>query len=189
MISEYRRKPLENPNALSSESVDNRRAIMSLFSFVGGIGTLYGCKAHLVQYVLFLSPARDVLATASTSVSITDIPEGKTMIVKWRGKPIFITHRTQQVINTERAVNLADLRHPETDDQRVQRPEWLVIVGICTHLGCVPIPNAGNYPGGYFCPCHGSHFDGSGRTRKGPAPTNMEIPTYKFLDDNTLFIG
>lgn len=86
-------------------------------------------------------------------------------------------------------MSLSELRDPQTDDDRVKKSEWLVIIGICTHLGCVPIPNAGIITGGFFCPCHGSHFDASGRVRKGPAPTNMEIPEYKFINDWNIIIG
>jgi len=97
--------------------------------------------------------------------------------------------RTQSIIEQERAVSLSELRDPETDDDRVKRSEWLIVVGICTHLGCVPIPNAGIIPGGFFCPCHGTHFDAAGRVRKGPAPTNLEIPEYKFINDHSIIIG
>lgn len=104
-----------------------------------------------------------------------------------------ITHknicRTQSVIEQERAVNLSELRDPETDDDRVKRPEWLIVIGVCTHLGCIPLPNAGSIPGGFFCTCHGSTFDGAGRIRKGPAPINLKIPEYKFIDDHNIIIG
>lgn len=97
--------------------------------------------------------------------------------------------RPQSIIEQERSVNVAGLKDPEHDDDRTKRPEWLVVIGICTHLGCVPVPNAGAIPGGFYCPCHGSHFDGAGRIRRGPAPTNLEIPEYKFLNDNTILLG
>ena len=84
---------------------------------------------------------------------------------------------------------MTELRDPESDEERVQRPEWLVVIGICTHLGCVPIVAAGIIPGGFYCPCHGSHYDGAGRIRKGPAPRNLVIPAYHFVDDETVLIG
>lgn len=97
---------------------------------------------------------------------------GKNLIVKWRGKPVFIRHRTADEIDEANAVDVKTLRDPETDTDRTQRPEWLVMLGVCTHLGCVPIGEAGDY-GGWFCPCHGSHYDISGRIRRGPAPLNL----------------
>ena len=113
----------------------------------------------------------------------------------WRGKPIFIRRRTDREINEAQTVKLSDLKDPETDDQRVKKgkSQWLVMVGICTHLGCIPMGNKsgqtrGEY-NGWFCPCHGSHYDTSGRIRKGPAPKNFPIPPYKFLSDNTILIG
>lgn len=105
------------------------------------------------------------------------------------GKPVFIRHRTPKEIAEANAVDVSSLRDPQTDEERVQNPEWLVALGVCTHLGCVPISNAGEF-GGWYCPCHGSHYDNSGRTRKGPAPLNLEIPPYSFIEDGSkLLIG
>ena len=106
----------------------------------------------------------------------------------WRGKPVFIRHRTSKEISEAQSVPLGELKDPELDEGRVQKPEWLIMVGVCTHLGCVPIGEKGEY-GGWFCPCHGSHYDTSGRIRKGPAPTNMEVPKYVFLNSKTIKIG
>jgi len=108
--------------------------------------------------------------------------------VLWRGKPVFIRRRTPEEIAEAKSVKLEDLKHPEKDEDRAKNPEWLVMLGVCTHLGCVPLDQKGDY-NGWFCPCHGSHYDTSGRIRKGPAPTNMEIPEYKFVDANTIKIG
>ncbi|EPB69797.1 ubiquinol-cytochrome c reductase, iron-sulfur subunit [Ancylostoma ceylanicum] len=130
----------------------------------------------------------DQVALATTEVDMNDIPEGQTKTFEWRGKPVFVKHRTKNEIAREKAVNVSELRHPQRDDERVQRDEWSVVMGICTHLGCVPIPNAGAYDGGYFCPCHGAHYDASGRIRRGPAPLNLEVPPYTFKD-NTIVIG
>ncbi|OTA04013.1 hypothetical protein A9Z42_0045670 [Trichoderma parareesei] len=135
-----------------------------------------------------MSASADVLAMAKVEVDLNTIPEGKNVIIKWRGKPVFIRHRTQDEIEQANKVNVASLRDPQTDEDRVKRPEWLVMLGVCTHLGCVPIGEAGDY-GGWFCPCHGSHYDISGRIRKGPAPLNLEIPEYDFPEDGKLVIG
>jgi ubiquinol-cytochrome c reductase iron-sulfur subunit len=99
-----------------------------------------------------------------------------------------VRHRTPEEIEREQAVEPATLRHQEHDNDRIKKPEWLVVIGVCTHLGCVPISNQGEY-GGYYCPCHGSHYDASGRIRKGPAPLNLDVPEYIFPDDSTLLVG
>ena len=101
----------------------------------------------------------------------------------------FNLRRSEEVIAQEKAVDISGLRDPEPDEIRTKRPEWVILIGICTHLGCVPLPNAGSIPGGFYCPCHGSQFDGAGRIRKGPAPINLQIPPYEFLTDNTIIIG
>ncbi len=129
-----------------------------------------------------------VKALASTEVNLSQIQPGKAITVLWRGKPVFIKRRTPEEITEAKKVKLEDLKHPEKDEDRVQKEEWLVMLGICTHLGCVPLSNKGEY-NGWFCPCHGSHYDTSGRIRKGPAPTNMEVPKYEFVDNNTIKIG
>ncbi|XP_019882920.1 cytochrome b-c1 complex subunit Rieske, mitochondrial [Camponotus floridanus] len=188
-FEEYRRKSTQDPEKPAAENIDKRRALRSAVSFAGWVAGLYAFKSHLLHYVFFLSPSRDILAEAQLEVKLDNIPEGKVSIVKWRGKPVFIYHRPQSIIEQERAVSLSELRDPETDDDRIKKPEWLIVLGICTHLGCVPIPNAGIIPGGFFCPCHGSHFDAAGRIRKGPAPTNMEIPEHKFINDDRIIIG
>lgn len=135
-----------------------------------------------------MSPSADVLALAKIEVKLGDIPEGKNATFKWRGKPLFIRHRGAAEIEREKSVDLGSLRDPQHDDERATKPEWLVLIGVCTHLGCVPIANAGDY-GGYYCPCHGSHYDASGRIRKGPAPLNLEIPEYEFVTDELLIVG
>ncbi|KAL6443279.1 hypothetical protein ACFW04_002880 [Cataglyphis niger] len=188
-FEEYRQKSSQDPGKPAAKSFERRKALNCVASFAGGVIALYAFKAHLIHHVLFLSPSRDILAEAQIEVKLDTIPEGKVSIIKWRGKPVFIYHRTQATIEQERAVSVSELRDPETDDDRIKRPEWLVVVGICTHLGCIPIPNAGIIPGGFFCPCHGSHFDAAGRIRKGPAATNLEIPEYKFTTDNSILIG
>ena len=140
-----------------------------------------------------MNPAADTLALASTEVDVSKIAEGQAITVTWRGKPVFIRHRTKDEIARANAIDSGELRHPEDDEIRVQKPELLVVVGVCTHLGCVPLgQKAGEVTGdyeGWFCPCHGSHYDTSGRIRKGPAPTNLEVPPYSFLSDSVIRIG
>ncbi len=135
-----------------------------------------------------MNPDSSVKALATTEVDISQIQPGKSITVLWRGKPVFIKRRTQSEISEAQSVKLEELKHPEKDQDRVKKPEWLVMLGICTHLGCVPLSDKGEYKG-WFCPCHGSHYDTSGRIRKGPAPVNMEVPKYTFIDDNTIKIG
>lgn len=140
-----------------------------------------------------MNPDASALALASIEVDISNIEVGQSITVKWRGKPVFIRRRTEQEIAEAEAVNLDELRDPQTDEQRVIKPEWLVMVGICTHLGCVPkgqkvADEKGDYDG-WFCPCHGSHYDTSGRIRLGPAPLNLEVPEYAFLSDDKIKIG
>lgn len=142
----------------------------------------------ILKFVLSMSATKDVRALASIEVDLSSIEPGTTVTVKWRGKPVFIRRRTEDDIKLANSVELASLRDPQEDSARVKNPEWLVVIGVCTHLGCIPLPNAGDF-GGWFCPCHGSHYDISGRIRKGPAPYNLEVPTYSFLDEMKLLIG
>ena len=135
-----------------------------------------------------MNPDASVKALSSTEVDLSSVQPGQSITVLWRGKPVFIKRRTEEEIAKAKQVDLKELKHPEKDEDRAKNPEWLVMLGICTHLGCVPLGNKGEY-GGWFCPCHGSHYDTSGRIRKGPAPTNLEIPKYEFVDSNTIKIG
>ena len=135
-----------------------------------------------------MNPDASVKALATTEVDISKIQLGKTITVLWRGKPVFIRRRTQEEISKAQNVNLEELKDPQKDEDRVKKSEWLIMTGVCTHLGCIPLGDKGDF-GGWFCPCHGSHYDTSGRIRKGPAPTNLEIPKYEFVDNNTIKIG
>ena len=135
-----------------------------------------------------MNPDSSVKALASTEVDVSSIEPGKSITVLWRGKPVFIKRRTEDEIAEAKAVKLEDLKDPEKDEDRAKNPEWLVMIGVCTHLGCVPLGDKGEY-NGWFCPCHGSHYDTSGRIRKGPAPKNLEIPKYEFVNSNTIIIG
>ena len=156
------------------------------FAAVGGAAALW-------PFIDSMNPSADVLALSTTDVDLATVEDGQRVTVKWRGKPVFIDRRTPQEIEAARAVSLDELRDPQADAERVKNDPWLVVVGVCTHLGCIPLgqkqgESRGEF-GGWFCPCHGSHYDTSGRIRKGPAPTNLPIPGYDFLDDNTVRIG
>jgi ubiquinol-cytochrome c reductase iron-sulfur subunit len=168
---------------------DPSKRAFTYFVLTGG-RFIYASAIRLavLKFILSMTATKDVLAMASLEVDLSKIEPGNTITVKWRGKPVFIRRRTEADIEKANAVSMKELRDPEPDEKRAQKPEWLVVVGVCTHLGCVPLPNAGDY-GGWFCPCHGSHYDISGRVRKGPAPYNLEVPQYKFADDNTLIVG
>ena len=166
----------------------NRKAFSYLVVAAGAIPTTYVGKTVVYELISSMSASADVLALAKIEVKLDAIPEGKSVTLKWRGKPLFIRHRTADEIEREKGVELASLRDAQHDDERVKKPEWLVLLGVCTHLGCVPIANQGDF-GGYYCPCHGSHYDASGRIRKGPAPLNLEVPEYEFTDDSTLVVG
>ena len=132
--------------------------------------------------------ASTIAAGAPIDVDLSAIAEGAIVTVKWRGKPIFVRHRSKKEIQEAADVPLAQLPDPQADAQRVKKPEWLVVIGVCTHLGCIPLGHQGEYEG-WFCPCHGSVYDTSGRIRKGPAPKNLEVPNYAFASDTKLTIG
>ncbi|KAL2070728.1 hypothetical protein VTL71DRAFT_13754 [Oculimacula yallundae] len=172
-----------------SKSSTNSNLLIQYF-MVGTMGALTaaGAKATVQDFLVNMSASADVLAMAKVEVDLSAIPEGKNVIVKWRGKPVFIRHRTADEIKEAESVKVESLRDPQKDADRVKKPEWLIMVGVCTHLGCVPIGEAGDF-GGWFCPCHGSHYDISGRIRRGPAPLNLEIPEYDFGDGDALVIG
>lgn len=176
----YRLDSTKNPNQPALETEDDRRGVPdAVVHGVGGMVTLLAAKEIVQTLVYYKSMAADQRALAAIEISMQEIPEGQTKTFEWRGKPVFVKHRTASEIEREKAVNVSELRHPQTDDERVQRDEWSVVIGVCTHLGCVPIAGSGDY-GGYYCPCHGSHYDGSGRIRRGPAPLNLPVPEYSF---------
>jgi len=170
---------------MSDQKKPKRRDFLFTASYaIGAVGV----GASIWPLVHQMNPDKSVKALASTEVDVSSIEPGKSITVLWRGKPVFIKRRTQQEIEEARTVKLDDLKHPEKDEDRAKDPEWLVMLGVCTHLGCVPLGDKGEY-NGWFCPCHGSHYDTSGRIRKGPAPTNLEIPKYEFVNSNTIKIG
>ncbi len=152
-----------------------------------------GAGSVVWPFVNSMNPAADTLALSSIEVDLTPVEVGQAITVTWRGKPVFIRRRTPEEIAFAADVKQDELRDPALDTARVQKPEWLILVGICTHLGCVPLGQKASDPRGdyhgWFCPCHGSHYDISGRIRKGPAPKNLEVPTYTFLTDKKIKIG
>ena len=173
----------------STETVqdEKRRKILT--------GTAYtaagiGLACAILPMVDSMNPAKDVAALASVEVDISNIKVGEEKKVMWRGKPIFIKRRSAAEIEAARTVELSELRDPQADEDRVKpgKAEWLITIGICTHLGCIPIMGEGEFHG-WFCPCHGSQYDTSARIRKGPAPRNLEVPPYEFVSDNKIKIG
>jgi len=162
---------------------------------ITGAGAIIGAGAIAWPLVDSMNPSKDVLAASSTDVDISPIVEGMGITVMWRGKPIFVRHRTAQEIKEAQDVPLGQLTDPMADSARVKpdHSQWIVLVGICTHLGCIPVgnkptENRGEY-GGWFCPCHGSQYDTSGRVRHGPAPLNLALPPYAFTTDTKIKIG
>jgi ubiquinol-cytochrome c reductase iron-sulfur subunit len=152
-----------------------------------------GAAAAIWPFIDSWSPARDTLAASTTEVDLAPIQLGQRLTAVWQGRPVFIAHRTQREIAAAQEVTVADLRDPQPDSARAPKPEWLVVVGVCTHLGCIPLGQNIGDPrgpyGGWFCPCHGSIYDTSARIRQGPAPQNLAVPDYKFTTDHTIRIG
>lgn len=170
---------------------ENRRDFLYIAT---GAVAVVGAAAVVWPFIDSMQPSADISAIASVEVDLSTVEPGQRLTVKWRGRPVFIIHRMQAMIEQARADDLnPDLIDPQPDSARVGRPEWLVLVGVCTHLGCIPLgqgdsDNRGPF-GGWFCPCHGSIYDISGRVRKGPAPRNLDVPPYMFLDDSRIRIG
>ncbi|MFO1034171.1 MAG: ubiquinol-cytochrome c reductase iron-sulfur subunit [Hyphomicrobiales bacterium] len=181
-----------------------------LYIATGAVGAV-GAALTAWPFIHQMNPDRSVLALASTEVDLAPIAEGQMITIKWRGNPVFIRHRTAKEIEAAKAVKMDELKDPvarnanvkdgeaATDENRVVggKEQFLVMMGVCTHLGCVPIGNEGEYAvvegnakvGGFFCPCHGSVYDTAGRIRKGPAPENLAVPPYKYLSDTKIQIG
>jgi ubiquinol-cytochrome c reductase iron-sulfur subunit len=161
-----------------------------LYIATGAVATI-GVAATLVPIIAQMNPdASTIAAGAPIEVDLTPIAEGQVIKVFWRGKPIYINHRTKKQIEEAQNVDVAKLPDPQPDSARVKsgHAQWQVLIGICTHLGCIPIAHQGAY-NGYFCPCHGSVYDTSGRIRQGPAPTNLALPPYEFVSDTKIRIG
>lgn len=187
-----RTPPKSAPESPVSPADPARRDFMMLTA-----ATMAGVGAASVAwpFISSMNPAADVLALSSIEVDLSPIAEGQTIKVKWRGVPVFIRHRTKADIEEARSVKLSELKDPQQDAERVKpgKEKWLVMVGVCTHLGCIPLGGDGAFggpsKGGWFCPCHGSDYDTSGRIRKGPAPRNLDVPNYTFISDNRIKIG
>lgn len=166
--------------------VEERRNFLYLATGAAGVVAVGGTAWPLIDQ---MNPSKDVLALSSIEVDLSKIPLGTSAVFLWRGNPVFVRHRTpEEIAEAEADDNAPDLIDPQADADRVQRPEWLIMSGVCTHLGCVPLDQQGEF-GGWFCPCHGSHYDISGRIRKGPAPENLPIVEYAFLTDTSIQIG
>ncbi|CDJ40481.1 ubiquinol-cytochrome c reductase domain-containing protein, putative [Eimeria tenella] len=173
---------------LGSGSPDRRPFMYFLSASYFFIGASM-MRSLLCKMVHFWWVSKDLMAAGTTEIDLRPIEVGTTAVFKWRGKPVFVRHRTPEEIERARADDLVigTMKDPQTDAERCPRPEWLINIGVCTHLGCIPI-EGGSYQG-WFCPCHGSHYDISGRVRQGPAPTNLEVPETVFLDDLTVKLG
>jgi ubiquinol-cytochrome c reductase iron-sulfur subunit len=162
---------------------------------VTAAGAAIGVGAIAWPLIDSMNPSADVLALSSVEVDLSPIAEGMGITVVWRGKPIFVRHRTPQEIKQAEDVQMSQLIDPQADAARVKagHTQWIVLVGICTHLGCIPLGNKPTDPrgdwGGWFCPCHGSQYDTSGRVRHGPAPANLAVPGYAFMSDTRVKIG
>lgn len=184
---ELKSQKIEADKKIDEVKDEARRKLLKNTAYItAGIGA----TCAFLPFVDSMNPSQDVQALASIEVDISNIKIGEEKKVMWRGKPIFIKRRTNQEIDDAQKVQLAELKDPQDDASRVKKgkEEWLITIGICTHLGCVPIGGQGDYKG-WFCPCHGSQYDTSGRIRKGPAPKNLEIPPYEFVNDKTIKIG
>lgn len=165
----------------SDKDIDpNRRDFLgAVTGCMGAVGVAGACW----PFVSSMNPSKDVQAKATTTVDIASIPKGKTHTVEWQGKPVFVVHRTDEQVADMQASS-TDL-DPAKDEDRVQKPEWLIVLGLCTHLGCVPNRTSD----GWGCPCHGSKFDNSGRVVRGPAPKNLVVPHYEFVSEKQIIIG
>ncbi|TCS60916.1 ubiquinol-cytochrome c reductase iron-sulfur subunit [Varunaivibrio sulfuroxidans] len=173
-----------------ADSPSSRRDFLLISTSVLGLA---GLVASAWPFIDSIGPAADILALSSTDVDLGAMQVGQAITVKWRGKPIFIRYRTAKEIKEARDVPLSQLIDPQADKDRVQKAQWIVVIGICTHLGCIPLGQKPTDPrgdyGGWYCPCHGSEYDTSGRVRRGPAPKNLYLPPYKFLDNTKIRIG
>ncbi|MEJ0018730.1 MAG: ubiquinol-cytochrome c reductase iron-sulfur subunit [Acetobacteraceae bacterium] len=162
---------------------------------VTGSAAAIGVGAVAWAFIDYMEPSKDVLALSSVELDLVPITAGQGVTVLWQGKPIFVRHRTPQEIKEAEDVPLSQLSDPQADSARVKagHTQWIVLIGICTHLGCIPLGNKPTDPrgewGGWFCPCHGSQYDTSGRVRRGPAPLNLALPPYAFDSDTKIKIG
>ncbi len=174
---------------MASEAATHTTRRDFLYVATGAVGAV-GVAGAVWPLINQLNPDASVLALASIEFDLTPIAEGEAVTIKWRGLPVFVRHRTAAEIEAARAVPLGELKDPQPDEARVQEghEQWLIMIANCTHLGCVPVGESGDF-GGWFCPCHGSQFDTSGRIRLGPAPANLVVPPYQFITDTLVQIG
>lgn len=178
----------EQPNPTLPISQPTRREFIHL---TAGAMSVVGLGAAAWPFINSMNPSADVMALSSIEIDISAIPKGQTQTVMWRGRPVFVRHRTLEEVKEMRATPLKSLRDPETDEQRAKDPNWLVVVGVCTHLGCIPtqrkaMQSSTDSETGWICACHGSKYDYSGRILSGPAPKNLEVPVYEFTNPNTV---
>lgn len=168
-----------------------------------GMAGVVGGVAVAWPFIDQMRPDASTLALGAIDVDVSSLTPGMSLTVKWRGKPVFIRNRTDQEVEEAKAVALTDLKDPVARNANIaadaqatdldrsageSRENWIIMVGVCTHLGCIPLGQAGDF-GGWFCPCHGSHYDTAGRIRKGPAPQNLAVPTFSFISDTVIKIG
>jgi ubiquinol-cytochrome c reductase iron-sulfur subunit len=181
---------------LATESTNHTEAAPSpgtrrdfLYVAAGAVGAV-GVAGIAWPLINQLNPDASVLALASIEFDVSPVAEGQSVTVMWRGSPVFVRHRTAAEIEEARAVPLTDLKDPETDEARTKpgHEAFLIMIANCTHLGCIPVGDSGDYDG-WFCPCHGSHYDTAGRIRRGPAPKNLVVPPYEFVSDTLVRIG
>jgi ubiquinol-cytochrome c reductase iron-sulfur subunit len=165
----------------------SRRDFLTIATIATGA---VGVGALAWPFIDQMEPDASALALSSIEVDVSQIQPGQIVTVKWRGKPVFIRNRTPEEMKAAQDVNVATLRDPQTDAQRTKKghESLLIVIGVCTHLGCIPLGHAGAFDG-WFCPCHGSVYDTSGRIRSGPAPLNLQLPEYAFLTDKSVKIG
>jgi ubiquinol-cytochrome c reductase iron-sulfur subunit len=171
----------------AAEHVPTRRDFIHI---AAGVATIGGAAALVWPVIDQMNPAADTLAMASIDFDLNKVAAGQQVTIKWRGKPLFVRNRTPQEVQRARKDDKASMKDPQPDSARVKqgKEQWLILIGSCTHLGCVPTFGTGDY-GGWFCPCHGSHYDTSGRIRKGPAPKNLVVPEYDYVSDTRIKIG
>ncbi len=177
-------------SSLETEPAQKRRDFLVIATTAFGAT---GAATSIWPFIDSMNPSSDVTAMSRVEVDVSDLKKGQRITALWRGKPVFIARRTKAEIDQAQLDDLADLPDPAIDANRVHDPEWLIVIGVCTHFGCVPLgqkssTNIGDF-GGWFCPCHGSHYDTSGRIRKGPAPRNLDLPIYRFKTPKIIVIG
>lgn len=186
----YRQPASSSKDIQEEHDIRSAQAALSYMYPVALSATIgAGVASYGHKYIKYMSAAKDVLAMASTEIELQNVPEGQSVTMKWRGKPLFVRHRTAEQIEAMDAVDPGTLRDQQTDKERCQNQKYLICLGVCTHLGCVPIADIGMCAGGYFCPCHGSHYDAAGRIMAGPAPLNLEVPPYSYLEEFLVKVG